>query len=386
MSGVTRTLVVGGGIAGLTAAIALARRGIGVDLVEVKPQNAVLGVGIIQPNNALRVLDSLDLLEPCLAAGFPTDGWIYYDGAGAVLTEFQSLKLAGPDRPSANALPRPALHAILTDAAERLGVAIRLGTTMADWTEDAGGLAAAFSDGTTGRYDLVVGADGIRSPLRRRLFGPGHRPRFVGHGCWRVTLPRPAALRQCALFFGVGVKAGMIPLTEDSMYLLLISNEATDDRIDDPAERLDRLRALAGGFGGLVAEVAPAIADGEVIVYTPVEEVILPPPWHRGRIVLIGDAAHASTPYLSQGATMAMEDAAVLAQLASASDGDVEAMLRIFTDRRFERCRYVQDASRAVGEAGQITDPEACRARDARFRALPPDAPRPHEERLAQAI
>ncbi len=380
-----RVLVVGGGIAGLSAAIALAMRGAHVDLVEVKPQNAVLGVGIIQPNNALRVLDQLGILQPCLDAGFPTEGWIYYDHRGTELTRFDSLRLVGADRPPNNALPRPALHAILTDRAASLGVSIALGTTIAAMDEDAGGVDVTLTDGRRGRYDLVVGADGIRSPLRRRLFGAGHEPQFVGHSCWRVTVPRPADLDRCALFFGIGLKAGMVPLTRDDMYLLLISNEATADHVPADEQRRRLVRYLAH-FGGPVTEAAANIGPETPIVYTPVEEVILPAPWGRGRVWLIGDAAHASTPYLSQGATMAMEDAVVLAELATAPGFAPGPALDAFMARRLPRCRFVQETSHRIGDEGQLTDPAACAARNERIRNAEPGRPRPHETFLAEAI
>lgn len=381
----TRVLVVGGGIAGLSAAIALAMRGVAVDLVEVKPQNAVLGVGIIQPNNALRVLDQLGILEPCLEAGFPTEGWIYYDHTGAELTRFDSLRLVGDNRPSANALPRPALHQVLTGRAQGLGVAITLGTTIADLVEDEAGIDVALTDGRRGRYDLVVGADGIRSPLRRRLFGEGYEPQFVGHSCWRVTVPRPAGLDRCALFFGIGLKAGMVPLTHADMYLLLISNEPTAAHVD-PADQRRMLAAYLAHFDGPVAEAAATIGPDTPIVYTPVEEVTLPAPWGRGRIWLIGDAAHASAPYLSQGATMAMEDAVVLAELVATSHFAPGAALDTFMARRLPRCRFVQETSRRIGDDGQLTDPAACAARNTRIRQAEPGRPRPHEAFLAQAI
>ncbi|MBN9526129.1 MAG: FAD-dependent monooxygenase [Alphaproteobacteria bacterium] len=380
-----RALVVGGGIAGLSAAIALAMRGAAVDLVEVKPQNAVLGVGIIQPNNALRVLDQLGILEPCLAAGYPTEGWVYYDHRGIELTRFDSLRLVGDHRPPNNALPRPALHAILTERAASLGVHIALGTTVAGLAEDDAGVDVALSDGRRQRYDLIVGADGIRSALRRRLFGDGHDPQFVGHSCWRVTVPRPADLDRCALFFGIGLKAGMVPLTRAEMYLLLISNEPSPAHVDLPEQR----RMLAGylsHFGGPVAQAAAMIGPETPIVYTPVEEVILPAPWGRGRIWLIGDAAHASTPYLSQGATMAMEDAVVLAELAAAPDFVPAAALDAFMARRLPRCRFVQETSRRIGDEGQLTDPAACAARNERIRSAEPGRPRPHETFLAEPV
>lgn len=381
----TRALVVGGGIAGLSAAIALAMRGAAIDLVEVKPQNAVLGVGIIQPNNALRVLDRLGVLDACLEAGFPTRGWIYFDHTGAELTRFDSLRLVGDHRPPNNALPRPALHTILTERAEALGVKIALGTTIAEMAEDEGGVDVTLTGGRRARYDLVVGADGIRSPLRRRLFGEGHEPQFVGHACWRVTVPRPAWLDRCALFFGIGLKAGMVPLTRDEMYLLLISNEPSAAHID-PAEQRRMLARYLGHFAGPVAAAAATIEPDTPIVYTPVEEVILPSPWGRGRVWLIGDAAHASTPYLSQGATMAMEDAVVLAEIATDPDFAPGPGLDAFMARRLPRCRFVQETSHRIGDEGQLTDPAACAARNDRIRAAEPGRPRPHETFLAEAI
>ena len=128
------------------------------------------------------------------------------------------------------------------------------------------------------------------------------------------------------------------------------------------------------------------IADPSDVIYGPIEEVILPPPWHRGRVLLIGDAAHASGPHVAQGATMAIEDAVVLAELAGEGLPG-ETVLTRFMARRYERCKFVQDVSRQVGREGNIDDPAACAERNARMREMFRDPkPRPHELRMAEPI
>lgn len=139
-------------------------------------------------------------------------------------------------------------------------------------------------------------------------------PRFTGHGVWRYTTKRPAALTSQRMYLGAGVKAGLIPLTADTMYLLLVSNEPTNPwfEADTLAPMLyERMRS----FKGMVADVRGELGQPtNEIVYVPIEEVILPLPWYKGRVVLIGDAAHASSPHIAQGAAMAIEDAVVLAE------------------------------------------------------------------------
>ena len=119
-------LIVGGGIAGLTLAAALGQKGVACDVVEIKQENKVLGVGIIQPGNALRALQSIGVYEECLAVGFPTDQYRYFEADGSTIASLKLLRIADEDRPAISTLPRPALNDILTRAAERAGANIRL--------------------------------------------------------------------------------------------------------------------------------------------------------------------------------------------------------------------------------------------------------------------
>ena len=385
VAGVKNVLIVGCGIGGLTAAVAFAKHGIHADIVEIKPEPSVYGVGIIQPGNALRALNSLGLMQACLAAGFPIEKYRYFDAQEHLLATLDLMRIVDVDTPATNMIPRPALHRILMEAAQASGVSMRFGLTLKSMTLDAGGADVELTDGTRGRYDLVVGADGIRSHVRGLLFGD-IKPQFTGHGVWRFTTKRAPQLDFQAMYMGVGLKAGLVPLTDDTMYLLLVSNEPENRWM--PADRLhDLLRDYLTPFGGMVAEARERLTDPKDVVYVPIEEVELAPPWHKGRAVLIGDAAHASSPHIAQGAAMAIEDAVVLSDVTATGGGDVEAMLSAFEKRRYPRCKFVQELSRKVGIDGNIPDPALCRARNERIRrdfATP--QPRPHELTLSEPI
>jgi 2-polyprenyl-6-methoxyphenol hydroxylase-like FAD-dependent oxidoreductase len=381
-----RVLIVGGGIGGLTLAVALARQGLKAEVIELKPEAGVLGVGIIQPGNALRALRDLGLLDECLAQGFQIDDYVMYDAAGGYIGRMKLLRIAGPTIPAVNGLPRIALHRILTKAAEDGGARIRLGLTVDSITSFDDRADVVLSDGAKETYDLVVGADGIRSHVREMIFGAAYVPQFTGHGVWRFTLPRLPEVDHQIMYYGVGVKAGLMPVSSDQMYLLLVTNEPDNPRM--PPEQLDRLlRERLNPFTApLVAKIRDQINDPSDVIYGPIEEVILPPPWFRQRVLLIGDAAHASGPHVSQGATMAIEDASVLAELIGRGLSG-EDVLAQFMARRYERCKFVQDTSRQVGREGNIDDPEACAARNVRMRdAFRDPKPRPHELRMAEPI
>lgn len=383
--GIRKVLIVGGGIAGLTAGAALAQRGIEADIVEIKAEHSVFGVGIIQPGNALRALASIGVAEQCRAAGFQTDEYKYFDADENELATLRMLRIADPDRPAANFLPRAELHRILVTAARDAGARLTLGTTVDTFEQKEDGAHVTLTDGRAGRYDLVIGADGIRSPMRTRLFGRTE-PRYTGHGCWRAMVPRPARVDYQALFMGVGVKAGLVPLGRDVMYLLLVSNEPGNPWMDKATLHTALRERMRPFRGPLLSSVRDSLVDPSSIVYVPIEEIILASPWYLGRTILIGDAAHASSPHVAQGASMAIEDAIVLAEEA-AKPVPVDQVLAAWAARRYPRCNFVQNISRETGDEGQIEDEASCRARnEAIRRKFATPQPRPHELVLQQPI
>jgi 2-polyprenyl-6-methoxyphenol hydroxylase-like FAD-dependent oxidoreductase len=381
-----RVLIVGGGIGGLTLALALARHGLKPEVIELKPEASILGVGIIQPGNALRALRDLGLLDQCLAEGFQIDDYVMYEATGDYIGRMKLLRIAGPDIPAVNGLPRIALHRILTKAAKDSGARIRIGLTVNSIASHEDRVDVILSDGSKETYDLVVGADGIRSHVRDLVFGKEYAPQYTGHGVWRFTLPRLPEVDHQIMYYGVGVKAGLMPVSGNQMYLLLVTNEPDNPWM--PPDQLDRLLRdrLRQFTAPLVAKIRDQIRDPSHVIYGPIEEVILPPPWYRQRVLLIGDAAHASGPHVSQGATMAIEDASVLAELLGRGLRGEDA-LQQFMVRRYDRCKFVQDTSRQVGREGNIDDPEICVARNIRMReAFQDPRPRPHELRMAEPI
>ncbi|MGW2179628.1 FAD-dependent monooxygenase [Streptomyces sp. NPDC001732] len=352
-----RVLVHGGGIGGLTLATALARRGHTVEVAELRDELEALGVGIIQPSNALHVMREIGVLDDCLAAGFEWEVLTIADPAGNTLAEIPQPRMG--DAPSNNGIPRPALARVLNSAAVAAGATIRFGTTVTELTDDGAGVDVTLSDGSSGRWDLVVGFDGIGSPLRTRLYGDRYAPRYTGFANWRVTVPRQDRVRGVVMSTaGPEAKALLTPITEELMYLGAVFAEAEDFR-PDPLRAHEQLAERLAMFSGPVAEALGHVTDPAAVVYSRISQVTVEEPWHVGRVVLAGDAAHASTPHIAQGAAMAVEDALVLAQSLDSEDG-VPAALAAWEARRRPRAMWVQAISRAVlkQETGSATTPE----------------------------
>jgi 2-polyprenyl-6-methoxyphenol hydroxylase-like FAD-dependent oxidoreductase len=346
MPAVSKVLVVGGGIGGLTAAVALRRQGIAVDLIEIKPDLSVYGVGIIQPNNTLRALGQIGLAQPCIALGAAFPGWRIHDVAGKFLFDAPATDSAAPGMPPINGITRPLFHKVLSEAAIGAGAVIRLGTSLADIANRGTQVYVRFSNGAETDYDFVIGSDGVYSDTRRRLFGDAVKPRYAGQCVWRYNLSRPAGIEWGQLYFGPDSKVGLVPLSPSLMYMFIVTAEPENSRY--PASNLARMmRERLSAYTGLVAELREQILDPAGVVFKPLENVLLSPPWVRSRTIVIGDAAHATTPHLAQGAAMAIEDAVLLGELLG-RNGPLEPLLEEFMARRFERARFVIESSRQI--------------------------------------
>ena len=339
MSKIRRVLVVGGGVGGLTAATAFAQRGVEVVLIERRPAFDVPGVGLGQPANALRIYDALGALEEMLSTGFVYDHMSIFDPNRQLIAHHKFL--LGDDRiPAVCALSRLHLHEILLAAAQRAGVEVRLGRDASAIHEEHDRVTVEFSSGEIDSFDLLAGFDGIRSTTRQYLVGTAFVPRPSGYGAWRLQVPRPDYVRGMEFLQGIGSKAGAMPLANSLMYLFHIRPEAPDASFeyeDYPKLLKERLAQ----YGSYVAEICAALDANSEIVYSPIEPMLLPWPWFRGRVVIGGDAAHVFAPHLTQGAAMAAEDGYSLAREVLVDDIPLEPRLMRYSKKRYARCAFV---------------------------------------------
>lgn len=356
---INKVLIIGGGIGGLSAAIGFRRQGIAVDLVEISKSWTVYQVGIIVQANVIRAFKALGIADATVAVGYPYSGFEMQNPDGETLIRFEGPKLAGEDYPSDLGMARPALHKVLTEAALAQGTDVRTGVTFEQINDLGDRVEVSFTDGSRRDYDLVIGADGLYSSVRKHLFGAEHKPEFTGQGVWRYNLPRPAEIDHSVMMDGVpGGKAGYVPLSEDSLYVIYVGAEPGNPFF--PAETLaDELKNRLAPYGGQIPALRAGITDPAQVVYRPLEVILMPPPWHKGRVVIMGDAAHGTTPHLGQGAAQAVEDAVVLSELAISDGGDIEHMMSKYLERRYERVKFVWESSVQIGEWEQNATPGA---------------------------
>lgn len=365
MADAGRILIVGGGLAGLSLAIALRRTGAAPELVERSPAWPAVGAGIVLHANAVRALRALGLGEAIEAASAPLPRWGFYDQQGRRLCETDLADLWREVGPCLG-ITRIRLQEILLTAAP--AVPCRLGVALTGLTQDGHRASVTFADGSVGEYDLVVGADGINSTVRRLAISPVP-PQYADTMIWRSVIPaRPPGTDHMMIFTGERCLFGLVPVEDGSTYgFAVLGGERFDD---PPAGRLERLRQRFEGFGGPVPAYLAGLQRDDQIHFGPVEWVELSC-WHSSRVVLTGDAAHATPPHMAEGGAMAIEDAVVLAQLLHGADTIVDGLDR-YQARRRPRVQWVQQQSRLAAKAGvlplAIRDAALCKHGDQMLR------------------
>jgi 2-polyprenyl-6-methoxyphenol hydroxylase-like FAD-dependent oxidoreductase len=348
MSGVRKVLIVGAGMAGMTLAVGLKRGGIDSEIVEIRHALSEPGTGITLQGPALRALRAVGALDGCIERGFPQYFFKTCDADGNVTGTVDLPRLLGPNAPATVGIMRHVVHEVLAREMHVLGIPLHLGTTVEQLSQKGTRVDVIFSDGRNDSYDLVVGADGANSTVREMIFGPAMRPRYTGQMNWRAVVSRPPEVVGRYSYFGPTIKSGFNPISQDEMYIYLLQNVPERPRWSD-AELPLMLRNLLAEFGGVLGQARDEVRDPARIICRPVFSMIMPPPWHDGRLMVIGDAAHTTTPQLASGATIAIEDAVVLARYLQANK-PLEDILREFTSARFERCRLVVENSEQLGE------------------------------------
>ncbi|WP_199541006.1 FAD-dependent oxidoreductase [Paraburkholderia kururiensis] len=346
---IQRVLVIGGGFSGMATAIQCAKLGMTVDLVEIDEGWRSYGAGISIGGPTLRALRTVGVLDAFFERGYGGDGVNLFTAAGQPIGTLPTPRVAGDDVPGGAAIMRPALAEILANATRAAGVHVRLGCTFSQIAQREDGVDVTFTDGTRNTYDLVVGADGLYSTVRAAVFPDAPKPRYTGQGVWRAVVPRPAEIVCATMWLGQKVKAGVNPVSQEEMYVFVTEDRPTNEHID-PAHWPRMLSDLLASFGApLVQSIRAQLGPQSRCNYRPLESLLLPQPWFNARVVLVGDAVHATTPHMASGAGIGIEDGIVLAEELGRG-ATVQAALQAFQARRWERCRMVVENSGRLGE------------------------------------
>jgi 2-polyprenyl-6-methoxyphenol hydroxylase-like FAD-dependent oxidoreductase len=369
MEHMLRAVIVGAGIAGLSAAKGLRLIGWDVDVYEQAPELEPIGAGISLSANALNALRSLGLYDAVAAKAQPVHRIDLLAQRGDVL---HSTNFTGPDGKAGDldmvVLHRGDLQQTLLSGLPDLCIRTGMECIGAQQAEDR--IQLAFANGESVEADLALGCDGIHSAVRRAIF-PESRERFAHYTCWRAITPGiPAQVDSARLTetWGAGKRFGLAALPEDRVYWFACCGA---DRMNDSALAKMDLRSLQGLFAGFhdpIPEVLSRTPPG-ALIWTDIVDLAPMPSFVRGRIVLLGDAAHAVTPDLGQGAGLAIEDAAVISALLGRHS--LDAAFRAYDARRVARARRIAAASRFYAAIAQWQHPVMVRVRNRAVTAIP---------------
>ncbi|MBX0331228.1 FAD-dependent monooxygenase [Oscillochloris sp. ZM17-4] len=350
-------IIIGAGIGGLAAAIGLRQHNIAVEIYERAPELREIGAGLTLWDNAARALAQIgagDLLAPIsapeLRGGIRTPD-------GALLVDFGAVSAPGDGAALSRVVHRADLQAAMLGLIDQ--ASLHLGKDLVDLSQERAGVVARFADGSQAHGDILIGADGIGSRVRAALHGA--RPaRYAGYTAWRAVVPFDAGRSLPGETWGLGLRFGQVPLGDGRVYWFAAQSVPAGRRIPG-GERAELLR-LFGGWHAPIPELIAAAEEAAILRH----DIADRPPlrrWGQGRVTLLGDAAHPTTPNLGQGACQALEDAAVLARCL-AEGGAPDAALRRYEALRIPRTAEVVRRSRLIGAVGQWRNPLAAAARN----------------------
>jgi 2-polyprenyl-6-methoxyphenol hydroxylase-like FAD-dependent oxidoreductase len=357
MACISNALIIGGGIAGLSAAIALSRIGVQCDVVELSdtPLGASLGIS----GRAAEALVELGIYDQCHDTGRP---WAPDSTALHQWNAQGDLISPGPQRPAwpgakqAIGVYRPVFLKILADEARRLGAQVRIGVTARSFDERDEGSCVTFTDGEERRYDMVVGADGISSRTRAALFPDAAGPIYAGQMSIRWMAPGPAIEPEGWYIGPVGRLGFYYHPHQSEIYVPAVISIPEWKRMTDAEVHELFTRLLDSYAAPAIVELRSRLTPDSRLIGRPFEWTLLPAPWHKGRTILIGDAAHATTAHMGMGGGMALEDSVVLAQSVAQADTLAEAF-DAFMARRFDRVRTVVETSVGLSRLEQAEAP-----------------------------
>jgi 2-polyprenyl-6-methoxyphenol hydroxylase-like FAD-dependent oxidoreductase len=335
---VKKVLVVGGGITGTVATLALAQKGVDVTLIEISPVWHGVGHGITLQGNALKVFNEIGAFDEMLERGHGFDFLDMFNAEGVLLNKIPTAKTGGEDLPATMGALRADIQDVLVRKIHELGVEVRLGTEMVGFENHPDSVTVTFNDGSTEDFDAVVACDGIKSKTRK-LLGITHDKKSSGMGIWRVVTERTPEMDCSGLAYGgPEYKAGYTPISKDLCYAFVLTEP---QRPDNGLSDQDEFRRLLEGYHGNFDFIRENIKDDDYLNFQEIEWLFVDDqPWHQGRVILIGDAVHAAPPLIAQGGAQCAEDALLIAEYLT-KDGDIEQNFVDYTERRKKRVGVV---------------------------------------------
>lgn len=354
--------IVGGGIAGLTAAIALQQKGYQVTVLEAAPALKAVGAGLGLGANAMKAYAVLGLDEELKNICKIMSGFTLVDESGKVLT--------GANTSASGAsytVHRADLHEFLFSKLNP--ETILLGKRLKTLSQDISGVKLSFEDGTQYEFDRVIGADGIHSAVRQAIF-PQAVTRYSGYTCWRgVAHFSEDIIAGPSETLGKNGRFGLVPLTDHLIYWYACVNTT----LKDPFLKQWNISNLIKKFGHYHAPIKQVLENtaNEALIWSDISDLTPINQFAFDRVVLIGDAAHATTPNMGQGACQAIEDAVILAHLMQEYS---ETAFTVFEERRRARVHWVVKQSWQMGKVMQLENPFLISLRNTLFRMMPASA------------
>lgn len=359
--------IIGAGIAGLTTAIALRQLGLQFTLFEAAPVIKPLGAGLALAANAVKAFQKLGIADSIIQAGRLLDAFVIKDQQGRTITRTDSKAISRKYGTDNFTIHRAALHQELLKHAK--DIPLMTGKRAIQVDQTALGITLTFDDGTTYQTDYLIVSDGIHSLIRQQLL-PGSTPRYAGYTCWRAVIDSTGlALSEATETWGEQGRFGLVPLTNNQLYWFACMNAPANDARMRQFTTNDLLNVF-GNYHAPIPEVLARTNDRNMLWNDIID---LKPLSHYAfdNIVLLGDAAHATTPNMGQGACQAIEDAVVLADELR-KGGSVPDAFKRFEQRRLKRTHYIVNNSRRIGQIAQVQSPMLTWLRNGLFRLLPP--------------
>lgn len=361
--------IVGGGIGGLTLAIALQQKGYAVTVYENAPVIKPLGAGLVLAGNAMKAFAAIGLDQQVLKAGKEMREFVIFDQQGKTLSRANAEKInATFGVVNTLTLHRADLHAVLLN--ELIPGTVLLDKNCIDFKQEHDRVTLFFGDGSAASADAVIAADGIHSVFRKRLL-PSVDLRYSGYTCWRaVADQQPEGFNHAVASetWGAGLRFGIVPLSNNRVYWFATADAPMKDTgmaAVTPDLLGDMFKDFHKPIEKIIRQTKQAqLIHNDIMDFAPVKQFAF------GPIVLMGDAAHATTPNLGQGACMAIEDAVILANCISKSQ-DVKTAFLNFERQRIDRTTKIVNTSFALGKVGQFKNPFLVKIRNAGMRLTP---------------